>query len=441
MATGSQAPISTVDLVDPFGDNSGVALYKFDGDATDSTGIYNGTASNVTYGTGKFGQCAVFDNTSVDNKISLSQKVIDNTSTYSISCWLKITTAGFGGIYCSNTLGWTQYGIEFKLYASMIMFTHARSDSVSDNGEIGTSQKADGMWRHYVATRNGTSINLYENTALVSSGTLIHNTTTNYANPYIGQYINNNTNTPQGIKQLDQLRLFNRALTQEEVTALYNESVDNYTPYVPPQGFFNDGTEVAHYKFDGDALDSTGVYDGTATNVTYATGKIGQCVVFNGTNSYVDISSISYTNDITVSFWATNLATTTTYGRRFFDFGSNGMFCCAYLPQTNKIYFGVYDGSWRDFTVSCLLSNTFFTHICMTINPITGTKGYINGSLAGSMANNTIIKDDKTANKIGAARDASTGYGFPYHGSIDQFRIFNRALTATEVTALYNEGQ
>ena len=44
-------------------DGSLKALYKFDGDATDATGVYNGTATNVTYGTGKFGQCAVFNGT------------------------------------------------------------------------------------------------------------------------------------------------------------------------------------------------------------------------------------------------------------------------------------------------------------------------------------------------------------------------------------------
>ena len=39
MAAGKQAPISTVDLVDPFGGNSGVALYKIDGDATDESAV------------------------------------------------------------------------------------------------------------------------------------------------------------------------------------------------------------------------------------------------------------------------------------------------------------------------------------------------------------------------------------------------------------------
>jgi len=221
---GGGVVISTVDMVDPFGDGSGIALYRFNGDATDASGNYNGTATGVTYETGVFGQAGVFNASSINNRVNLSSKPINNTDTYSISAWLKITTAGFGGIYCQNSAGWVGHGIEFMLGSNYIEFSHVRSDAVAYNGDVGTSQKIDGNFHHYVGVRSGTSIKLYEDGILVASGSLTINTTANSQNGYIGQYQNNSNNTPQGVKQIDQLRLFTRALTEAEINILYTET-------------------------------------------------------------------------------------------------------------------------------------------------------------------------------------------------------------------------
>ena len=58
-AGGGGACTNTVDLYNPFPDGGGVALYQLNGDATDVSGNYDGTAANaITYGTGEFGQAA-----------------------------------------------------------------------------------------------------------------------------------------------------------------------------------------------------------------------------------------------------------------------------------------------------------------------------------------------------------------------------------------------
>ena len=58
---GGGACTNTVDLYNPFPDGGGLALYQLNGDATDVSGNYNGTATNVTYGAGQFGQAGVFN--------------------------------------------------------------------------------------------------------------------------------------------------------------------------------------------------------------------------------------------------------------------------------------------------------------------------------------------------------------------------------------------
>ena len=60
-------------------------------------------------------------------------------------------------------------------------------------------------------------------------------------------------------------------------------------------------SNIALYQLDGDGgvtnnvPDTTGDYNGTASNVTYATGYIGNAAVFNGSSSYVSISATNTT--------------------------------------------------------------------------------------------------------------------------------------------------
>ena len=79
----------TVDLYNPFPDGGGVALYQLNGDATDVSGNYDGTASNVTYGTGVFGQAGVFNGSS--SIIDLPNNSF-NFTTVSVSFWLKLNS-------------------------------------------------------------------------------------------------------------------------------------------------------------------------------------------------------------------------------------------------------------------------------------------------------------------------------------------------------------
>ena len=78
ISTGAAA--CSTDSVQAFGADaaysSNIALYQLDSDGgttnnvPDTTGNYNGTASNVTYATGQFGNAAVFNGSS--SKITTS---------------------------------------------------------------------------------------------------------------------------------------------------------------------------------------------------------------------------------------------------------------------------------------------------------------------------------------------------------------------------------
>ena len=76
----------TVDLYNPFPDGGGVALYQLNGNATDVSGNYDGTATSVTYGAGEFGQAGVFNGTSSWIDIRPLQDAL-NGGYYTFSVW------------------------------------------------------------------------------------------------------------------------------------------------------------------------------------------------------------------------------------------------------------------------------------------------------------------------------------------------------------------
>jgi hypothetical protein len=59
---------------------------------------------------------------------------------------------------------------------------------------------------------------------------------------------------------------------------------------------------------------------------------------------------------------------------------------------------------------------------------------YVNGALASSTPYTTPLANSATNLRIGSG----AGIGYPWSGPLDDVRIYNRALSATEVKQLYN---
>jgi len=209
MASGKNS-VSTVDLVDPFVDGSGIALYKFDGDATDESGAYNGVASNVIYDTGKFGHCVMANGNS-----SVSFGVHHFLVPTTISFWVQGDTFllqngqfsyGYPTFYLSHVhFEMYKYQQVSPLPQRVVEFTYTHDFSV---------------FTHVACTINYPSVKLYIDGSLMVSTTMSNNVATSlydFGLWDVGAHGVISTN------KFDQFRIFNRAITAEEVTALYNE--------------------------------------------------------------------------------------------------------------------------------------------------------------------------------------------------------------------------
>lgn len=203
----------------------------------------------------------------------------------------------------------------------------------------------------------------------------------------------------------------------------------------------------AVYKAENNANDSFGLNNGTSQGgLTYSTGKSGNAFIFNGTTAYVSLpnNSLNFTGDFSVSLWLYRVSAgnymlfnnwyngATPYG--FYVYISNG-----------TLYFLIGNGTS---TPVCNFSSTFLVNpnswqLITVTKSLTSAKIYINGTLNNSASLSSSIAYTTTHYpSIGAAKyDAySPAYYMENNSKIDEVNIWNKELTPTEVTELYNSG-
>lgn len=210
------------------------------------------------------------------------------------------------------------------------------------------------------------------------------------------------------------------------------------------QDFRFDESLVASYPFNGNANDES-LYGnhGTVVDAELAAdryGNMNSAYWFNGATSFIFVphnASLDITNDISIAGWMKKNADVP-WASMVTKGGDSGA-----LEDNNYTVHNSVDNSVI-FTSS--LPNTSNGSIAIPLNEwhfvtfvrqgITG-KFFIDG-IPDDLSQN-IYEGDFTTNSsslyIGLDLPGSTEY---FHGCLDDIKIFNRALTAEEITFLYN---
>jgi hypothetical protein len=196
---------------------------------------------------------------------------------------------------------------------------------------------------------------------------------------------------------------------------------------------------IVFYSFDGGATDYSGnnylgIVSGARLTIDHSS-KSNSAFVFDGVDDYIEISNsqgINLSTQISISFWAK------------FESGSP-----YYYPYHIIEKHGCWGLGQRENDLACGISTTIgdfnvwvnnfefnkFHHIVMTYD---GSKlsCYLNGVLKGSIPASGLIKTN--TNKVFIGKYTLGGDYF-FDGTIDNIRIYDRALTSQEINALYNE--
>ena len=309
----------------------------------------------------------------------------------------------------------------------------------SESGADGTEYD-DGLLHHMVSTINATDITLYIDGVLIATTPLsarnkISGISPNFAYLAKGGYGGN----PEWIGSIQEFNIYNRALSEAEIAANYAKG-----PVKP----------LTHsYTFeDGTAKDSVGGADGTLVG---GAAIVDGAMVTTAQDQWMempgDVIAMNTYNEVTIEAWYTSKAGANTgwsmlgyFGDSVNGLGSNGYFMTSARGDNKSraaISIGDIATPWASESGADgpEYDDGLLHHMVSTINA-TDITLYIDGVLIAS----TPLSG---ANKISGISQnfaylAKGGYsGDPeWIGAINEFNIYNRALSEAEIAALFAAG-
>ena len=258
---------------------------------------------------------------------------------------------------------------------------------------------------------------------------------------------------------LDDIRIYNRALDSTEVSSIYHEGgYDLPKTTIPTNGL------VAWYPFTGNAIDSSGNgNNGTVNGATLSTDRFGKanCAYsFNGSSDNILIGNFSnwniYKSNFTMSVWFETNDTTHTReqmligkdsacsgpGQFRFEINEGG----GSSPKNNISVVATGLTGVNQFRYFPLPNKKVWVH-AIIVKSDKNSFIYFNGNLVATYPNDTSVAVGAiNFNCYIGARLATPSCATKgnlanfFWGTLDDIRVYNRALDSTEVQALYNEG-
>lgn len=297
-----------------------VANWKFDGDSSESVkGIKVESESNMKYETGIFGKAAVFNGKNSYIETSFDEALLLRNN-FTMSFWANNNDAeGKAGTYLQmgKNCGWEFPGHESEFFSSpytiwledgsnvnIKLSNEYINDSVENSeSEYFKTKHVDAEeWFLFTVTYDGKTIKLYKDSMLLGQKSYLSGTN---INPY-GLLIGADEGLEYFYKgKMDDLKLFNRALSNDDVKALYTEGVKSSKELVEPSNKL-----VASYSFDGNTNDNSefknnGVKVEVSGSIKYVLGKNGKAVQLSKGN-YIEIpvaSQLNFDKTLTISYW------------------------------------------------------------------------------------------------------------------------------------------
>jgi chitodextrinase len=196
-----------------------------------------------------------------------------------------------------------------------------------------------------------------------------------------------------------------------------------------------------YYNFDEGsgriANDSSGI--GNAGRLlggtTWTAGKLGQALSFDGVSGNVTAATttgLNLSTTLTIAAWI-NPSDVTAYRTLVAKgtFGPRGYGVNLLNGHLNFIKVGL-----ADVTSSVLLAPGTWQHVAITWNAATSeVKFYLNGALAQTIIDSVVPPAPLDTDKLLVGR--WLGGGSYFAGAMDEIRIYNRVLSAADISALY----
>ncbi|PLW80160.1 hypothetical protein C0585_03980, partial [Candidatus Woesearchaeota archaeon] len=450
----------------------------------------NGTQSGgVTYSAdGQIGTAISFagDGDAIDISDDLSLRVENLT----ISLWVKSNE-----VTASDILITKRWAAATNPYNSYIIDIHASKFRFSLGNDsyrsvLTSISNVSDDWTHISATFNGDVMKIYINGIL-----------DNFSYDFSGNYIDYTT-FPLAIANygagwefdgsIDEVAIWNRSLSDEEIKEMYAMQFEKYAEYnsqvfdaggvkswdnltfskefpygkeLPSNEAVESGYSEGNINMTGNVLllhmdESSGTivdYSGQGNDgkqnggIAYSSaGIIETALTLDGDDDYINISddnSLDLTDQMTISIWAKhiNQQSNQMVSKQWCD--SNRFSYSFSINSNNNLQF-VWDTDGECSAVNTFVSDepidsiNNWRHFSVVFTD-TSVNLYVDGelvdgSLTGGSYGSLYVSDIPV--RIGTYRNLGGDFAGQFNGSIDEVAIWNRSLSADEVLDLYKRG-
>lgn len=354
------------------------------------------------------------------------------TDTFSVSAVVKITSLGdtdtifFKNMGTASSQKWT--GVQSRA-GKAALWTNGAGFSWTT---VAAAESADlSSWAHIVYIENAGLGSLYVNGSLVGSGSVIKNG----GSLYLGATYWS-ADAPVGTA--DEVRLYDTAISKEEVTELYDE----YAKLIRPD-IVNDRV-ILSYKFDEN--DGEIIHDASG-NENHAAAYNGLKITedgayFDGVDDYarMPVGVLYGHDDITIIFTAKpEAAKSNIFAYGFGNSSSEGyMFLNTSRPTTNALRFAMTKTSYPNekavASVPGIRSGEWGT-VIVTLEG-SEAKLYLDGEIvmSGDMGMTVSELGRTQLNYIGKSLYSGDPY---FKGTVREFTVLNYAMSTEEIKGAY----
>jgi hypothetical protein len=244
--------------------------------------------------------------------------------------------------------------------------------------------------------------------------------------------------------RLDDVRIYNRALSATEVEQLYEGRFTDTTGLVGhwkmdegTDGTCAGGLDVCDHSGNENHGDNVGATWQTGTAPTRTTTASGYAATFDGVDDYVEVpysTNLDGFTALSISQWIYPTAWPDGSYRHIIDkdWASNGGFFIGFHTDGDSIHFYTANdnGAWRHAYSEAITQLNTWYHVVGVWEENDKIKIYIN--TVKGVDESTPVGALTNAEPITIARDSND-----FSGKIDDVRIYNRALSEDEVKYLY----
>jgi uncharacterized repeat protein (TIGR01451 family) len=439
-ANSLQGPASTPGLID---------WWRGQGNANDSAGLNNGTASSgggVSYTRGTDGQAFNFNGNGSYVDLGTGPDIV-GTGAFTLGVWIRTSSDGmiinqrdannFNGEYVlqvqSGKINWYTYG------NNQYAFDLTSNQAVNDGNWhfIAVTRLANGAGQIYIDGKLDSSSPAGTAAPLLGG---VH--------VYLGEDVRDATlgGASAGnnfVGQMDEVQLYNQALSASQIQSLASPSYTATGFGVAGEWPSLLGGLVAWLPGDGNFADASGNSNPGAPigNVGFTQGQVGQAFQLNGADyiTVLNSESLSSSSSFTVGGWfqltqAPAKGSVSILASKY-DGNYHGWILDANSSLEPELTVENSSNNVNVATSSTPLALNQWYYIAASYDSGTGTATvYVNGTKAASASMTGSYESNASALLIGAAGGVSGNDILA--GKVDEFAVYNRALTPFEVSLL-----